>query len=146
MWCKFVFCWMELTMKALLVSVWSPVVYTIVLSLVYLWMTDILSTLSKSSLYTIFLIDLASASSQRRMQMQSGFTSEQCQFLRLFFCPIWFLFQSLDCFYMQHINLGLRWSILVISPLYQAYGDSSFQDCKKASEEAITNVIKNLQV
>jgi predicted RNase H-like nuclease (RuvC/YqgF family) len=36
----------------------------------------------QSSLYTIFLIDLASASSQRRMQMQSGFTSEQCQFLR----------------------------------------------------------------
>jgi len=35
---------------------------------------------------------------------------------------------------------------LVISPLYQAYGDSSFKDCKQASEEAIANVIKNLQV
>ncbi|CAJ2629039.1 unnamed protein product [Trifolium pratense] len=30
-------------------------------------------------------------------------------------------------------------------PIFKAYGDSSFQDCKKASEEAITNVIKNLQ-
>jgi hypothetical protein len=81
-----------------LVSVWSLVVYTIVLSLVYLWMTDILSTLSKSSLYTIFLIDLASASSQRRMQMQSGFTSEQCQFLRLFFAIYGFYFNPLIAF------------------------------------------------
>ncbi|GAU43273.1 hypothetical protein TSUD_36230 [Trifolium subterraneum] len=30
-------------------------------------------------------------------------------------------------------------------PIFKAYGDSSFQECKKASEEAITNVIKNLQ-
>ncbi|WCJ22315.1 hypothetical protein M5689_004410 [Euphorbia peplus] len=29
-------------------------------------------------------------------------------------------------------------------PIFKAYGDSSFQDCKRASEEAITTVIKNL--
>ncbi|KAJ8900414.1 hypothetical protein K2173_025191 [Erythroxylum novogranatense] len=30
-------------------------------------------------------------------------------------------------------------------PIFQVYGDSSFQDCKRASEEAIAKVIKNLQ-
>ncbi|KAK1317704.1 hypothetical protein QJS10_CPA05g00237 [Acorus calamus] len=30
-------------------------------------------------------------------------------------------------------------------PIFEAYGDSSFQDCKKASEEAMGIVIKNLQ-
>ncbi|XP_042385664.1 vacuolar protein sorting-associated protein 51 homolog [Zingiber officinale] len=30
-------------------------------------------------------------------------------------------------------------------PIFEAYGDSSFQDCKRASEEAIDLVIKNLQ-
>lgn len=30
-------------------------------------------------------------------------------------------------------------------PIFKAYGDSSFKDCKQASEEAIANVIKNLQ-
>ncbi|KDP28255.1 hypothetical protein JCGZ_14026 [Jatropha curcas] len=30
-------------------------------------------------------------------------------------------------------------------PIFKAYGDSSFQDCKRASEEAMTTVIKNLQ-
>ncbi|KAL5069026.1 hypothetical protein RYX36_019913 [Vicia faba] len=30
-------------------------------------------------------------------------------------------------------------------PIFKAYGDSSFQDCKQASEEAIANVIRNLQ-
>lgn len=29
---------------------------------------------------------------------------------------------------------------------YQAYGDSSFQDCKKASEEAMETIIRNLEV
>ncbi|XP_065860334.1 vacuolar protein sorting-associated protein 51 homolog [Euphorbia lathyris] len=29
-------------------------------------------------------------------------------------------------------------------PIFKAYGDSSFQDCKRASEEAIATVIKNL--
>ncbi|KAI4301500.1 hypothetical protein L6164_034775 [Bauhinia variegata] len=31
-------------------------------------------------------------------------------------------------------------------PIFKAYGDSSFQDCKRASEEAIAIIIKNLQV
>ncbi|CAO2816220.1 unnamed protein product [Amaranthus hypochondriacus] len=30
-------------------------------------------------------------------------------------------------------------------PIFKAYGDSSFQDCKKASEDAISIIIKNLQ-
>ncbi|CAK9321905.1 unnamed protein product [Citrullus colocynthis] len=30
-------------------------------------------------------------------------------------------------------------------PIFKAYGDSSFQDCKRASEEAIAIVLKNLQ-
>ncbi|KAL7172033.1 hypothetical protein ACSBR2_031680 [Camellia fascicularis] len=30
-------------------------------------------------------------------------------------------------------------------PIFKAYGDSSFQDCKRASEEAVAVVIKNLQ-
>ncbi|CAK7348424.1 unnamed protein product [Dovyalis caffra] len=30
-------------------------------------------------------------------------------------------------------------------PIFKAYGDSSFQDCKRASEEAIATIIKNLQ-
>ncbi|CAJ1969839.1 unnamed protein product [Sphenostylis stenocarpa] len=30
-------------------------------------------------------------------------------------------------------------------PIFKAYGDSSFQDCKQASEEAIAIIIKNLQ-
>ncbi|KAJ9171729.1 hypothetical protein P3X46_015048 [Hevea brasiliensis] len=30
-------------------------------------------------------------------------------------------------------------------PIFKAYGDSSFQDCKRASEEAMGTVIKNLQ-
>lgn len=30
-------------------------------------------------------------------------------------------------------------------PIFKAYGDSSFQDCKRASEEAMATVIKNLQ-
>ncbi|VVA39980.1 PREDICTED: vacuolar [Prunus dulcis] len=30
-------------------------------------------------------------------------------------------------------------------PIFKAYGDSSFQDCKRASEEAVTIIIKNLQ-
>jgi hypothetical protein len=30
--------------------------------------------------------------------------------------------------------------------VYQAYGDSSFQDCKQASEEAMATITKNLQV
>ncbi|KAH9653461.1 vacuolar protein sorting-associated protein 51-like [Citrus sinensis] len=30
-------------------------------------------------------------------------------------------------------------------PIFKAYGDSSFQDCKRASEEAIAIIIKNLQ-
>ncbi|KAJ8440845.1 hypothetical protein Cgig2_000733 [Carnegiea gigantea] len=30
-------------------------------------------------------------------------------------------------------------------PIFKAYGDSSFQDCKKASEEAVAIIIKNLQ-
>ncbi|KAK7278182.1 hypothetical protein RJT34_23207 [Clitoria ternatea] len=30
-------------------------------------------------------------------------------------------------------------------PIFKAYGDSSFEDCKQASEEAITLIIKNLQ-
>ncbi|KAL6499468.1 hypothetical protein OROGR_027378 [Orobanche gracilis] len=30
-------------------------------------------------------------------------------------------------------------------PIFKAYGDSSFQDCKRASEEAATVIIKNLQ-
>ncbi|KAE8681656.1 Vps51/Vps67 family (components of vesicular transport) protein isoform 2 [Hibiscus syriacus] len=30
-------------------------------------------------------------------------------------------------------------------PIFKAYGDSSFQDCKGASEEAIVTVVKNLQ-
>ncbi|KAJ1425657.1 Vps51/Vps67 [Sesbania bispinosa] len=31
-------------------------------------------------------------------------------------------------------------------PIFKAYGDSSFQDCKQASEEAMAIVVKNLQV
>ncbi|GER43704.1 Vps51/Vps67 family (components of vesiculartransport) protein [Striga asiatica] len=31
------------------------------------------------------------------------------------------------------------------TPIFKAYGDSSFQDCKRASEEAVTIIIKNLQ-
>ncbi|KAA3462423.1 vacuolar protein sorting-associated protein 51-like protein [Gossypium australe] len=30
-------------------------------------------------------------------------------------------------------------------PIFKAYGDSSFQDCKQASEEAIAIIVKNLQ-
>ena len=30
--------------------------------------------------------------------------------------------------------------------MHQAYGDSSFQDCKRASEEAMDTIINNLQV
>ncbi|CAL0316490.1 unnamed protein product [Lupinus luteus] len=30
-------------------------------------------------------------------------------------------------------------------PIFKAYGNSSFQDCKRASEEAIATIIKNLQ-
>ncbi|GAB4830574.1 Vacuolar protein sorting-associated protein 51 [Ancistrocladus abbreviatus] len=30
-------------------------------------------------------------------------------------------------------------------PIFKAYGDSSFQECKKASEEAVAIIIKNLQ-
>ncbi|KAK7284582.1 hypothetical protein RJT34_19331 [Clitoria ternatea] len=30
-------------------------------------------------------------------------------------------------------------------PIFKAYGDSSFQDCKRASEEAIATIVKNLQ-
>ncbi|KAJ9187869.1 hypothetical protein P3X46_003284 [Hevea brasiliensis] len=30
-------------------------------------------------------------------------------------------------------------------PIFKAYGDSSFQDCKRASEEAMATIIKNLQ-
>ncbi|KAK8509793.1 hypothetical protein V6N13_093640 [Hibiscus sabdariffa] len=30
-------------------------------------------------------------------------------------------------------------------PIFKAYGDSSFQDCKQASEEAIAVIVKNLQ-
>ncbi|KAL7199057.1 hypothetical protein ACSBR2_021360 [Camellia fascicularis] len=30
-------------------------------------------------------------------------------------------------------------------PIFKAYGDSSFQDCKRASEEAVAVIIKNLQ-
>uniref|UniRef100_A0A5B7AYV3 Vacuolar protein sorting-associated protein 51 homolog n=1 Tax=Davidia involucrata TaxID=16924 RepID=A0A5B7AYV3_DAVIN len=30
-------------------------------------------------------------------------------------------------------------------PIFKAYGESSFQDCKKASEEAVVIIIKNLQ-
>lgn len=30
-------------------------------------------------------------------------------------------------------------------PIFEAYGDSSFQDCKRASEEAMSIIIKNLQ-
>ncbi|KAI5599156.1 hypothetical protein BDE02_02G179400 [Populus trichocarpa] len=30
-------------------------------------------------------------------------------------------------------------------PIFKAYGDSSFQDCKRASEEAMDTIIKNLQ-
>ncbi|KAJ6338586.1 hypothetical protein OIU76_008121 [Salix suchowensis] len=30
-------------------------------------------------------------------------------------------------------------------PIFKAYGDSSFQDCKRASEEAMAMIIKNLQ-
>ncbi|CAK9152906.1 unnamed protein product [Ilex paraguariensis] len=30
-------------------------------------------------------------------------------------------------------------------PIFKAYGDSSFQDCKRASEEAVTIIMKNLQ-
>ncbi|KAL3616168.1 Vacuolar protein sorting-associated protein 51 [Castilleja foliolosa] len=31
------------------------------------------------------------------------------------------------------------------APIFKAYGDSSFQDCKRASEEAVNIIIKNLQ-
>ncbi|XP_061338409.1 vacuolar protein sorting-associated protein 51 homolog [Gastrolobium bilobum] len=31
------------------------------------------------------------------------------------------------------------------TPIFKAYGDSSFQDCKQASEEAIAIIVKNLQ-
>ncbi|KAK6260333.1 Vps51/Vps67 - like 1 [Theobroma cacao] len=30
-------------------------------------------------------------------------------------------------------------------PIFKAYGDSSFQDCKRASEEAVAIIVKNLQ-
>ncbi|XP_068339272.1 vacuolar protein sorting-associated protein 51 homolog isoform X2 [Pyrus communis] len=30
-------------------------------------------------------------------------------------------------------------------PIFKIYGDSSFQDCKRVSEEAVTIIIKNLQ-
>ncbi|GMH20902.1 hypothetical protein Nepgr_022744 [Nepenthes gracilis] len=30
-------------------------------------------------------------------------------------------------------------------PIFKAYGDSSFQECKKASEEAVAMIVKNLQ-
>ncbi|XP_077240800.1 vps51/Vps67 family (components of vesicular transport) protein isoform X2 [Tasmannia lanceolata] len=30
-------------------------------------------------------------------------------------------------------------------PIFEAYGDSSFQDCKKASDEAMATIVKNLQ-
>ncbi|XP_057424291.1 vacuolar protein sorting-associated protein 51 homolog [Lotus japonicus] len=30
-------------------------------------------------------------------------------------------------------------------PIFKAYGDSSFQDCKQASEEAMATIVKNLQ-
>ncbi|KAL2323708.1 hypothetical protein Fmac_028087 [Flemingia macrophylla] len=30
-------------------------------------------------------------------------------------------------------------------PIFKAYGDSSFQDCKQASEEALATIVKNLQ-
>ncbi|XP_022757894.1 vacuolar protein sorting-associated protein 51 homolog isoform X2 [Durio zibethinus] len=31
-------------------------------------------------------------------------------------------------------------------PIFKVYGDSSFQDCKRASEEAVAIIVKNLQV
>ncbi|XVF32889.1 hypothetical protein REPUB_Repub17cG0121900 [Reevesia pubescens] len=31
-------------------------------------------------------------------------------------------------------------------PIFKAYGDSSFQDCKRASEEAVAIIVKNLQI
>ncbi|KAE8009362.1 hypothetical protein FH972_005802 [Carpinus fangiana] len=31
------------------------------------------------------------------------------------------------------------------TPIFKAYGDSSFQDCKRASEEAMATIIKNLE-
>lgn len=40
-------------------------------------------------------------------------------------------------------NLSL---IIRISSSVQVYGDTSFQDCRRASEEAIEIIIKNLQV
>lgn len=33
-----------------------------------------------------------------------------------------------------------------ISHSVQVYGDTSFQDCRRASEEAVEIIIKNLQV
>ncbi|KAK8579243.1 hypothetical protein V6N13_142459 [Hibiscus sabdariffa] len=37
-------------------------------------------------------------------------------------------------------------AVKLYSVLNEAYGDSSFQDCKQASEEAIVVIVKNLQV
>jgi len=54
-----------------------------------------------------------------------------------FFLGIFFLF-------LLHILLSnLSFFFFLV---YQAYGDSSFQDCKQASEEAMATITKNLQV
>lgn len=43
-------------------------------------------------------------------------------------------------------DLLLANNVDLLAFFYQAYGESSFQDCKKASEEAMGIIIKNLQV
>lgn len=101
-----------------------------------------LSYVEKSSLYMIYLQDLESASILNLMPMQLGCTQGPCQYLRftLSLCPatIWPISVSL---YRNTNSLKI-----LLSLIHQAYGDSSFLDCKRASEEAIHVIIKNLQV
>lgn len=58
-----------------------------------IWVTQFLFSVVKSSSYMIYLLDLASVSSQKHMLMQSDTILEQCQFLRFFasYCSFGYL-------------------------------------------------------
>lgn len=90
----------------------------------------------------IYLHDSKNASSQKPMAMLSGSILEQCQFSRFISVIDNFPFVVVSfSFYIYIIYLTVKISLSV-----QVYGDTSFQDCRRASEEAIEIIIKNLQV
>lgn len=81
--------------------------------------------------------------------MQSDSILVQCRFLRL--CMADIVSESIPSvtftlehiyFHVNIINLGIGWFFT----LCQAYGDSSFHDCKQASDEAISIIEEKLQV